>query len=744
MQLEEIKTLFFQDEYVNQPYRTEEEFHKDLLRFLDMLFMIACSLKYLDGEDECPIEIENAHLRGIPITGKEVIASLYSNTTQTRELPWAKIKEILSEAADIIKRRQKQTSFKLKEVEITKRLSLTSFEKFLVLLAWANYKDAKYELLYCYLQGDVRMKLPSLRMAVSLYGLFGEITDAEVARLNMGNGIIFKVLLEQKDVYDSIKLSKTYTLSERFFGWLNGTNEIESLLVKEDIVSVWKYEGSRRDERKPLFHEKEYKQISNLICKLDTEPMKLVGSHGVLNLYGMRGIGKRFLVQEVCAQQKKQALVIHVTELLKKTDLLEYIDCLYREWVLSESLLCFIYPKHLKEEEKADDTTSRLRQMLQYCKNRFPFFVWVSEEKAEYLVEEGFQYISVEMKPLSLRERYQVWTELAKPYPVSREIEFQVIANQYMISIKGIEDALWNADLVRISEGRDEIAIGDIQKAIRQQSVSQFGSCATEIPATYTWEDLIIPEEQRRQLEMICNQAIYKDVVGEEWGFYNKTAYGRGVCALFYGVPGTGKTMAVQVLANALGFSLYRIDLSQLVSKYVGETEKNISKVFECARGMNVILFFDEADSLFAKRLDVKDSMDRSANAQTAHLLQEIENYDGITILATNMAVSLDDAFKRRIRFMVKFTYPSKEIRQELWQTILPKQVPCEEELDLSFFADRFELSGSSIKEILTTAAFLAASQKRKLRNEDIMEAIKLNYSKYGMILSNEEFEYLR
>lgn len=201
--------------------------------------------------------------------------------------------------------------------------------------------------------------------------------------------------------------------------------------------------------------------------------------------------------------------------------------------------------------------------------------------------------------------------------------------------------------------------------------------------------------------------------------------------------------MAVQVMANELGLDLYRVDLSQMVSKYIGETEKNISELFKKAKNLNALLFFDEADSLFAKRLEVKDAHDRNANAETAHLLQKLEDYEGIAILATNYVNNIDDAFKRRIKFMVNFSFPTPEVRLELWHTILPKQVPFEEEIDFEYYAEHFELSGSSIKEVLTNASFIAASQGEKLANRHIIEAIKLNFAKYGKVLTDNDFGYL-
>jgi SpoVK/Ycf46/Vps4 family AAA+-type ATPase len=180
-----------------------------------------------------------------------------------------------------------------------------------------------------------------------------------------------------------------------------------------------------------------------------------------------------------------------------------------------------------------------------------------------------------------------------------------------------------------------------------------------------------------------------------------------------------------------------------MVSKYIGETEKNISRLFEKARHMNVVLFFDEADAFFSKRSEVKDSHDRNANAEVAHLLQEMESYEGITILATNMKDNMDDAFKRRIKLMVKFSFPPVETRRQLWHSLLPEKTPRQANLALDFFAEKFELSGSQIKDILLMAAFMAADSGCILGNEQIKEALRLNYQKYGKLLTEHDFDYL-
>ncbi|SET15868.1 ATP-binding protein [[Clostridium] polysaccharolyticum] len=747
MQLEELYDVFFQKEKEQEPYGDEEEFNLDMLRFLDLILTIGCSLKYLDGEGEPPLEIENAHLRGVAITGKEVVASLYDNSIEREEeLPFDEIKEILLSAIATIRNRIEKTEEKQKIVLRMKllgdKMALSDFERFMVLLGWANYMDIKYELIYSYLQGDVRMKQPSLRLAVSLYELFQKIQQQEVAKLTFAQSPVFSVILQRKELYDNIQLGETFTLSPRVFDWLAGNSHLSDMLRKS-VIEVSDYFSVKQSDGNYLMpiYEKEYNQIKNILCYIRKEKEERCQ---ILNIYGPEGNGKKFFVDRALRELEISGLFVDVQVIVAQFDIYQYMEGFYQECMLADRLPCFVYRNIAhEEEEKRENILDKIYQIIDLCKRKFPLVIWISEEKAEYFLGQEFRYMSVKMDNLSLKERYLVWCEFAKQYKISQEVDLNLLANQFSLSVRGIKDTLWNAELLRVSEDRQEITIEAIRSAVKQQSVSKLGQCATLIPATYTWDDLVISQEQKTQLELICNQVKYKSIVGEEWGFFNKTAYGRGVCALFYGAPGTGKTMAVQVIANELGLSLYRIDLSQLISKYVGETEKNISKVFERAKGINALLFFDEADSLFAKRLDVKDSMDRSANAQTAHLLQQMEDYDGITILATNLAMNLDDAFKRRIKFMIKFTYPAKEVRMQLWQTILPKQVPCEEELDLAFFAETFELSGSSIKEILTIAAFMAASKQRKLSNKDIVEAVKLNYAKYGKTLSDEDFSYL-
>ena len=260
------------------------------------------------------------------------------------------------------------------------------------------------------------------------------------------------------------------------------------------------------------------------------------------------------------------------------------------------------------------------------------------------------------------------------------------------------------------------------------------------MPLSFTWDDLVVDEKQRKIMDTLVSRVKNRNLVDEEWGFRQKVPYGRGVSMIMYGPPGTGKTMAAQVMAKEIGMALYRVDLSQLVDKYIGETEKNIGKIFDAASDGNVILFFDEADSLFSKRTEVSSSNDKHANTEVAYLLQKIEQHDGISFLATNRFGDFDKAFVRRITYAVHLERPDEAKRLELFEKILPDKTPRDKDLNLKYFADTFDLSGSEIKEVLYSAAFIAAREGADLGNRHISEAIRYQQEKIGKVFQGADF----
>ncbi len=268
----------------------------------------------------------------------------------------------------------------------------------------------------------------------------------------------------------------------------------------------------------------------------------------------------------------------------------------------------------------------------------------------------------------------------------------------------------------------------------RLQARPRLDDLAARIDTVANWDDLVLPAAELEILHEIAAQVRGRSQVYERWGFQDKSRRGLGISALFAGASGTGKTLAAEVLANELRLDLYRIDLSAIVSKWVGETEKNLSRVFDAAEAGGAILLFDEADALFGKRGEVKDSHDRYANIEVSYLLQRMESYRGLAILTSNLKESLDSAFARRIRFTVTFPFPDAAERARIWRRVFPQATPTEG-LDPAKLA-RLDLPGGAIRNIALNAAFLAADAGEPVRMAHLLRAARREFAKLERPLS--------
>ena len=242
----------------------------------------------------------------------------------------------------------------------------------------------------------------------------------------------------------------------------------------------------------------------------------------------------------------------------------------------------------------------------------------------------------------------------------------------------------------------------------------------------------MLPPDRLTQLHEICNRANLRHLVHETWGFDKKLSTGRGLSALFCGPSGTGKTMAAEIIAGELGLDLFKIELSQIVSKYIGVTEKNLYRIFRAAENANAILFFDEADALFGKRSEVKDAHDRYANIEVGYLLQKMDEYEGIAILATNLRENMDDAFIRRLQLIVEFPFPGEAERRRIWAGIFPREAPLAAAVDFERLAREVRLSGGKIRNIALAAAFQAASGGGVIGMPELLDAARREYEKEG------------
>jgi hypothetical protein len=332
-------------------------------------------------------------------------------------------------------------------------------------------------------------------------------------------------------------------------------------------------------------------------------------------------------------------------------------------------------------------------------------------------------------KPTACEQR-EIWQCTAgKAFNLNGQVD--ALVSQFNLSAHSIRSACTEAlgGLVPSEDRASSTELGEaLWDACRVQTRPRLEDLAQRIEPAATWDDLVLPEQQRLTLREISIHVRWRFKVYENWGFAAKGSRGLGISALFAGASGTGKTMAAEVIANELRLDLYCIDLSQVVSKYIGETEKNLRRIFDAAEEGGAILLFDEADALFGKRSEVKDSHDRYANIEVSYLLQRMEAYRGLAILTTNMKEGLDSAFLRRIRFVVEFPFPDAAQRTEIWRRIFPINTPTKD-LDISKLS-RLSVAGGNIRNIALYAAFLAAEAGEPVRMKHLLHAAHAEYTK--------------
>ena len=343
--------------------------------------------------------------------------------------------------------------------------------------------------------------------------------------------------------------------------------------------------------------------------------------------------------------------------------------------------------------------------------------------------------VVVEPPPPSFAERRAAWAAL------SGSDEAGDVAAKFRLSVKQIGDAAEVSRQAAAARGAKRPSPEDLDQGARQASSTRLTELATRLGPGLTWDALVLPERQREILRSVAAYLRHRDLVLSEWGYERALARTQGLKVLFAGESGTGKTLAAQVLAHDLGLELFRIDLATVVSKYIGETEKNLDQIFSAAEGSNAILFFDEADALFGKRSEVQDAHDRYANIEVAYLLQKMETYAGAVILATNLRQNIDDAFLRRLDFVADFPFPEVEDRERIWRLLLPEAAPLGDDIDLAFLATQFKLSGGGIRNCSLAAAFLAADDGRRIGMSHLIRAVALEYRKLGRLTLEADFE---
>jgi AAA+ superfamily predicted ATPase len=359
--------------------------------------------------------------------------------------------------------------------------------------------------------------------------------------------------------------------------------------------------------------------------------------------------------------------------------------------------------------------------------------VLLTEQPGGNLSPDGYLVSRIEYPLPDLAQSLAFWQLFVGAHTMGADVDPARLASKYTLTPGKMKTALRVA--AEMAKAADTpMAPAHLDAAILLSNSGRLSEIAEKIAISYTWEDLVLGDTSKQMLRDVCNRVKYRHLVETQWGFGGKSAYGNGLSILLYGPPGTGKTMSAQIIAGELGLPLYRINLAQIISKYIGETAKNLDAVFGEAKSSNVILFFDEADALFAKRTDVKNSNDRYANSESSYLLQKIEEYSGISILATNLANNFDEAFRRRIGYMISIQMPSPAQRLELWRNAIPPQAPLSADVDLPLLAENLEFSGSVIKSAALQAAYFAADENAQMSMAHIARAVRRELQKLGKI----------
>ncbi|MBL0216860.1 MAG: ATP-binding protein [Myxococcales bacterium] len=445
---------------------------------------------------------------------------------------------------------------------------------------------------------------------------------------------------------------------------------------------------------------------------------------------GRMGSGRHTLLAAIAAASGRTLAVIDASMIVRepRTRMPELVVALERS-LLAGMLPCV----DGLELIASDDVIARdqVREVLQ--RHPGPLAVRTTLE-APIPLAPGF--VAIDLPALSLTDRATCWTRslVAHRLEVRELVE---LADRYAVGPGVIERV--TTEIARSPVEGDAGAL--LETAIRQYLENRLGATANRVGRLSSWAQVILPPDIQDSLTELIARIKHRRQVFDLWGFNRVMSTSRGVTALFQGGPGTGKTMVASAIANELGMDLYRVDLSRVMSKWIGETEQNLAKLFDAAEDGNAIILFDEADSLFAKRTEVKSSVDRYANLEVNYLLQRIDSFEGIAILTTNFGTSIDAAFKRRLSLRLTFPFPDDEMREKLWKAHLPPEVPVSGPLDFQEISRKYRLSGGYIRNCVLRAAFLAVEEHTPLSMDHLERAIKAEFREIGKIAESGVLE---
>ncbi|WP_434524668.1 ATP-binding protein [Photorhabdus asymbiotica] len=622
----------------------------------------------------------------------------------------------LSEVSDIVSYPETEKYLAVNALSLlVERFELTEFERDVLLLGLLPHFDSRYHALFASLHGNSKRQWPSFALAIELF------SDRQLLKNSLlpPTPLISHHLLLLNNDEESIWLQTQFLTHSAVWHFLFGHRVILPPLITctywcPPVSSIWYPPTLCHSLEKILLNETD--KVRPLVI-----------------LRGKQASARELTVSNIMAFHSINTLVLDLARLPNEdnsTTISDWLKNAVREARLHDACLLIRNFSLLAEEKQI--LNSELSILLSQPKLRVVCLV----ESGDALVWiKHLSMVQINMPVATLAEK-EIMLKRSLPSHSSEQINIAELCRRFSFTAETLPLIIKEAcqyQILRQLEGQlEEI---DLYRALSFRAQQNFGKLAQRITPKRHFNDLVISDELVQQLKEIIAAINYREQILSS-GFKEKIGYGTGISVLFYGESGTGKTMAAEVIAGHLGVDLIKVDLSTVVNKYIGETEKNISRIFDLAEADSGVLFFDEADALFGKRSETKDAQDRHANIEVSYLLQRLEDYPGLVILATNNRSHLDSAFNRRFTFITRFTYPDEILRKRMWQAIWPKKDILSDEINFEHLAKRADLTGANIRNIALLASILAAEDNNiKIENEYIERAMMLELNKTGRLV---------
>jgi AAA+ superfamily predicted ATPase len=704
------------------PYENDIEYLKDELKRLDL--MLDLMVRRTGSRADDP-------LRGMYVSDEEA-SSLLANGLQgshagEEEAACSCSREAREalEAIEIRLHQSLEACFVPAMQRMAKSLGLSRVEMDVVIFAASVELEPKYAKIFGYLHDDLSRWRPSPGLIIEAISAPG--SRMEMRRLFLpGSALMRHGILAPADGAH-ISLSTGLVLSPDALGFIIGAGEQEKP-ERSDVLADGPFMQAALPEE--IIHK------AVMLAEQHLEDGMAEG--WICILQGERGSGRRALADLICNGLGRMPVIIDIDALDEEEAVSVIRKHFSRAAIRSAPVIVEGYDSSVEEAGREKVRAALCRSIENFSGPA----ILCSRGPVHLKGRLQARSTVIEIPAADYAARRRIWQEIlgSKAGSKSGDGFASEIAARFRLTPGRMMDAYASARSMAALEGRESPDADDIYRACRMESVRNLSSLARRIEPERRLDEVVLPPERMEQLREVESHIRNRSRVYVDWGFQKKLSLGRGLNVLFSGSSGTGKTMAAEALAREIGLDLYKIDLSSMVSKYIGETEKNLRRIFDEAEESNAILFFDEADALFGKRSDVKDAHDRYANVEISYLLQKMEEHEGIVILATNLSRNMDEAFLRRMQFVVEFPFPEEDYRLRIWRSLLPDEAPVDGDLDLDFLARKLQLAGGSIKNILVAAAFLAAEDGGVIGMKHLVKAAWKEMRKIGKVCSPADF----